>query len=55
MLAIASEELRTSPWRTRAEFVAGIAAANAELPAGETVSLTDIRKHLEADKPPGAR
>jgi PHD/YefM family antitoxin component YafN of YafNO toxin-antitoxin module len=37
------------------EFVEGMATADAELAAGETVSLIDVRSELDSDQPASAR
>ena len=55
MLAVDSEEFEDFVLAHAPEFVEGMATANAELAAGETVSLADIREDLEADQPPSAR
>ncbi len=55
MLAVDSEEFEDFVLAHAPEFVEGMATANAELAAGETVSLADIRRDLEADQPPSAR
>lgn len=48
MLPVDSEEFEDFVLTHAPEFVEGIATADAELAAGETVSLADVRKELEA-------
>ncbi len=55
MLAVDSEEFEDFVLAHAPEFVEGMATANAELAAGETVSLAAIRRDLEAHQPPSAR
>ncbi len=55
MLAVDSEEFEDFVLTHAPEFVEGMATADAELAAGETVSLADTRRDLEADPPPSAR
>jgi PHD/YefM family antitoxin component YafN of YafNO toxin-antitoxin module len=55
MLAVDSDEFEDFVLAHAPEFVEGIATANAELAAGETVSLADIRRDLEAGQPPSPR
>jgi antitoxin YefM len=55
MLAVDSDEFENFVLAHAPEFVEGIATADAELAAGETVSLADIRRDLEADQPLSAR
>jgi prevent-host-death family protein len=49
MLPVDSEEFEDFVLSHAPEFVDGMAAADAELAAGETVSLADARAELEAD------
>jgi PHD/YefM family antitoxin component YafN of YafNO toxin-antitoxin module len=51
MLPVDSEEFEDFVLAHAPQFVDGMAAANAELAAGETVSLADVRAGLEADQP----
>jgi prevent-host-death family protein len=55
VLAVDSDEFEDFVLAHAPEFVEGMATANAELATGETVSLADIRRDLEADQPPSAR
>ena len=51
MLPVDSEEFEDFVLAHAPQFVDGMAAADAELAAGETVSLADARAELEADEP----
>jgi PHD/YefM family antitoxin component YafN of YafNO toxin-antitoxin module len=55
MLPVDSEEFEDFVLAHAPQFVEGMAAADAELAAGETVSLTDVRVELEADEPTNDR
>jgi PHD/YefM family antitoxin component YafN of YafNO toxin-antitoxin module len=55
MLPVDSEEFEDFVLAHAPEFVDGIATADAELTAGETVSLADARAELEADELIGDR
>jgi prevent-host-death family protein len=55
MLPVDSEEFEDFVIAHAPQFVEGMARANAELAAGETVSLASIRDELEADEPERAR
>ncbi len=50
MLPLDSEEFEDFVLAHAPEFVEGMASADAELAAGETVSLADVRDELEAGK-----
>jgi PHD/YefM family antitoxin component YafN of YafNO toxin-antitoxin module len=52
MLPVDSAEFEDFVLAHAPQFIEGMAAADGELEAGETVSLTDVRAELEADKPP---
>ena len=51
MLPVDSEEFEDFLLANAPQFVDGMAAADVELTAGETVSLADARAELEADEP----
>jgi PHD/YefM family antitoxin component YafN of YafNO toxin-antitoxin module len=51
MLPVDSEEFEDFVLAHASQFVEGMTAADAELAASETVSLTDVRAELEADAP----
>jgi PHD/YefM family antitoxin component YafN of YafNO toxin-antitoxin module len=51
MLPVDSEEFEDFVLAHAPQFVGGMTTADAELAAGETVSLADARAQLEADKP----
>ena len=51
MLPVDSEEFEEFVHTHAPQFIEGMAAADAELAAGVTVSLTDARAELEADRP----
>jgi PHD/YefM family antitoxin component YafN of YafNO toxin-antitoxin module len=51
MLPVDSEEFEDFVLAHAPQFVDGMAAANAELAAGETVSLADARAELDTDQP----
>lgn len=51
MLPVDSKEFEDFVLAHAPQFVDGMAAADAELATGETVSLTDVRAELEADQP----
>jgi prevent-host-death family protein len=55
MLPVDSEEFEDFVLSHAPQFVGGMAAADAELAAGETVSLADVRAELEADEPKSDR
>ncbi|HYM45731.1 MAG TPA: type II toxin-antitoxin system Phd/YefM family antitoxin [Solirubrobacteraceae bacterium] len=55
MLPIDSEEFEDFVLAHAPQFVEGMAASDAELAAGETVSLEDVRGELEADESAGGR
>jgi PHD/YefM family antitoxin component YafN of YafNO toxin-antitoxin module len=55
MLPVDSEEFEDFVLAHAPEFVEGMAAADDELAAGETVSLADARDELETDEPQSAR
>jgi antitoxin YefM len=55
MLPVDSDEFEGFVLTHAPQFVEGMATADAELAAGETVSLADIRAELEADKPTSDR
>ncbi|MGH2831877.1 MAG: type II toxin-antitoxin system Phd/YefM family antitoxin [Solirubrobacteraceae bacterium] len=55
MLPVDSEEFEDFVLTHAPQFVEGMADADAELAAGETASLTDVRAELEADMPPSDR
>jgi hypothetical protein len=50
MLPVDSEEFEDFVLAHAPQFVDGMAAADAELATGETVSLADVRTELEADR-----
>ncbi len=55
MLPVDSEEFEDFVLTHAPEFVEGMAAADLELAAGETVSLASVREELEAKEPaPGS-
>jgi PHD/YefM family antitoxin component YafN of YafNO toxin-antitoxin module len=54
MLPVNSEEFEDFVLAHAPQFVEGMAAADAELTAGGTVSLASVRAELEADEPKGA-
>lgn len=47
VLPVDSEQFEEFVLANAPEFVAGMAAADAELPAGQTLSLTDFKQQLE--------
>src|ERR1700677_1517002 len=51
MLPVDSEEFEDFVLTHAPQFIEGMAAADAELGAGVTLSLTDARAELEADRP----
>jgi PHD/YefM family antitoxin component YafN of YafNO toxin-antitoxin module len=55
MLPVDSAEFEDFVLAHAPEFVEGMAAADNELAAGETVSLADVRVELEADEQPTDR
>ncbi len=55
MLAVDSEEFEDFVLAHAPEFIEGMATANAELAAGETIPLADIRGDLQADQSPTGR
>jgi antitoxin YefM len=55
VLPVDSEEFEDFILAHAPRFVEGMAAADAELAAGETVSLADVREALEADEPANNR
>jgi PHD/YefM family antitoxin component YafN of YafNO toxin-antitoxin module len=55
MLPVESEEFEDFVLTHAPQFIEGMAAADAELAAGETVSLTDVRAELKADEPANDR
>jgi antitoxin (DNA-binding transcriptional repressor) of toxin-antitoxin stability system len=55
MLPVDSAEFEDFVLAHAPQFIEGMAAADGELAAGETVSLADARAELEADKPPSDR
>jgi PHD/YefM family antitoxin component YafN of YafNO toxin-antitoxin module len=55
MLPVDSEEFEDFVLAHAPRFVEGMAAADGELAAGETVSLADVREELETDEPQGDR
>ncbi len=55
MLPVNSDEFEDFVLAHASQFVEGIAAADAELAAGETVSLADVRADLEAEQPASDR
>ncbi len=55
MLAVNSKEFEDFLLTHAPEFIEGMATANGELAAGETVSLADIRLDLNADQSPSGR
>jgi PHD/YefM family antitoxin component YafN of YafNO toxin-antitoxin module len=55
MLPVDSAEFEDFVLAHAPQFVDGMAAADGELAAGETVSLADVRVELEADEPPSDR
>ncbi len=55
MLPVDSVEFEDFELAHAPQFVEGMAAADGELAAGETVSLADVRAELEADEPPSDR
>lgn len=55
MLPVDSEEFEDFVLSHAPQFVDGMAAAVAELAAGETISLADVRAELEADEPKSDR
>jgi PHD/YefM family antitoxin component YafN of YafNO toxin-antitoxin module len=52
MLPVDSEEFEDFVLAHAPQFVDGMAAADVELTAGETVSLAEVRAELETDEPP---
>ncbi|HST55146.1 MAG TPA: type II toxin-antitoxin system Phd/YefM family antitoxin [Solirubrobacteraceae bacterium] len=50
MLPVDSEEFEDFVLSHAPQFVDGMAAVDAELAAGETISLTDVRAELETDE-----
>jgi PHD/YefM family antitoxin component YafN of YafNO toxin-antitoxin module len=52
MLPVDSEEFEDFVLAHAPQFVDGMAAADVELAAGETVSLAEARAELETDEPP---
>lgn len=52
MLPVDSAEFEDFVLANAPQFVDGMTAVDAELAAGETVSLTDVRAELEADRHP---
>jgi prevent-host-death family protein len=55
MLPVDSAEFEDFVLAHAPQFIEGMATADVELTAGETVSLADVRAELEADKPPSDR
>lgn len=55
MLPVDSAEFEDFVLAHAHQFVEGMAAADDELAAGETVSLADVRAELEADDSPSDR
>ncbi len=55
MLPVDSAEFEDFVLAHAPQFVEGMAAADYELAASETTSLTDVRAELEADVPPNDR
>lgn len=55
MLPVDSEEFEDFVLTHAPQFVEGMIEADAELAAGETVSLTSVRAELEADESEGAQ
>jgi PHD/YefM family antitoxin component YafN of YafNO toxin-antitoxin module len=55
MLPVDSDEFEDFVLAHAPQFVDGMAAADAELAAGETVSLADTRAQFEADEPTSHR
>jgi PHD/YefM family antitoxin component YafN of YafNO toxin-antitoxin module len=55
MLPVDSAEFEDFVLAHAPEFVEGMAVADGELAAGETVTLADVRAELEADEPPSDR
>jgi prevent-host-death family protein len=51
MLPVDSEEFEDFVLTHAPRFIEGMAAADAELAAGTTVALADVRAQLEADQP----
>jgi PHD/YefM family antitoxin component YafN of YafNO toxin-antitoxin module len=52
MLPVDSEEFEDFVLAHASQFVDGMAIADVELEAGETVSLAEARAELETDEPP---
>lgn len=52
MLPVDSEEFEDFVLAHAPQFVDGMATADVELAAGETVSLAEARSELETDEPP---
>jgi PHD/YefM family antitoxin component YafN of YafNO toxin-antitoxin module len=55
MLPVDSAEFEDFVLAHAPQFVDGMAAADAALAAGETVSLADVRAELEKDEPASSR
>jgi len=55
MLPVDSTEFERFVLTHAPQFIEGMAAADIELAAGETVSLADVRAELEADSPTSGR
>jgi PHD/YefM family antitoxin component YafN of YafNO toxin-antitoxin module len=55
MLPVDSDEFEDFVLAHASQFVEGRAGADAELAAGETVSLADVRADLEAEQPASDR
>jgi PHD/YefM family antitoxin component YafN of YafNO toxin-antitoxin module len=55
MLPVDSAEFEDFVLAHAPQFVDGMAAADSELTAGETVSLASVRAELEADEPSSCR
>jgi PHD/YefM family antitoxin component YafN of YafNO toxin-antitoxin module len=55
MLPVDSDEFEDFVLAHAPEYVEGMAAADTELAAGETVSLASVREELEAEKPARGR
>jgi PHD/YefM family antitoxin component YafN of YafNO toxin-antitoxin module len=55
MLPVDSAEFEDFVLAHAHQFIEGMAAADSELAAGETMSLADVRAELEADEPPSDR
>lgn len=55
MLPVDSAEFEDFVLAHASQFIEGMAAADSELAAGETMSLADVRAELEADEPPSDR